>query len=97
MPFIEDFSVFLSDFAERVVIDPSSGKPKYEIDGIFDREYIESMGIESTVPTCLVETSRLRSAVDGDALSRPDKDTSFIIKNIEGDGTGMSVLRLREV
>lgn len=79
-----------------IAVYKSKGKG-YKVSGIFDREYagvdIAEAEIASTLPVFLMQTADLpcRFAF-GDTLEIDC--VPFTIRNIEGDGTGMSRLRL---
>ena len=90
MAFVEDFSVFFEDFG--VIATPDVGAP---ITVIFDRAQVEAMGggISGTQPVALAvsaDASSYRSNV-----TRLDiGGTTYLVTDIQPDGTGMSMLVL---
>jgi hypothetical protein len=85
----------INDFGATAIY-KSKGK-RYTVTGIFDREYegvdIAEVEMASTIPIFHMRTADLPCAFAfGDTLEIDC--VPFTIRNIEGDGTGMSKLRL---
>lgn len=89
MPFAEDFSGFFNtaEFATAGVLDGVAHN------GIFDHAYLELQGMASreAVFTC-AETATTRAATRASVLVL--NGTSYRVRVVEPDGTGVCTLRL---
>lgn len=67
-------------------------------DAIFDDEDADVLGIEGTGPRITVtdETIADRSLARGDTVVRSSDATSWVIREVEPDGKGITVLILEE-
>jgi len=99
MAFTEDLDSFLNtdDFAIAATYTPAGGTAK-TVHGIFDNGF-EGMGdgtveVEATIPTFLVKAADVPSAAQGDALKVVSTD--FLVKSVQPDGTGLTLLILEE-
>lgn len=78
------------DLGELVYID---GAPRY---GVFESEYLEDLdgpGIGTAMPMITVRTSDVTSVVPGSSVIRDS--VTYTVREIEPDGTGITLLRLR--
>ena len=88
MAFVEDLAPFFVDWAIDAVIGGVT------VPGIFDKTYLESMGIVAgSNPVLLVPASV--SAAEGTAVSV--NGTSYTVASVEPDGTGLTILQLEAV
>lgn len=95
MAFVEDFTVFFQDFG--VTATPNAGAP---VTVIFDRAQIEAMGgdISGTSPVALAVSADVSSwtpntttvVISGAAAG----NGNYTLRDIQPDGTGLSVLVL---
>ena len=65
------------------------------ISGVFDSAFIDALGVESVTPVFITRSETLDDldTAHGDTLDRAD-GTRYLIRGIEPDGTGVTVLRL---
>jgi len=87
--FAENLDVFLrtDDFGVDAVFDADS-----DVKVIFDREYVDVLDIASRYPVALGKESDFSAAL-GKTLEVDS--VTYTIVNVEPDGTGMIMLRLR--
>ena len=69
------------------------------VNGIFDKEYLEvdgggTVAFAINQPRFVCRTSDVSSAAEGDAITI--NATSYVIKVVQDDGTGMTTLVLEE-
>ena len=85
-----DRLALLRDLGESVYIDGC------QVYGVFDNDYLEDLdgpGISSGAPVITVRSSDVRGVVPGaEVIYAGD---TFTVREIEPDGTGVSLLRLR--
>lgn len=87
MTLVENLDAYLFDSGETCTI---AGVAQV---GIFDKAFMESMGIVSgNHPVLLIQDTALGSAAEGSAVVI--RSTTYSIAAIEPDGTGMTTLRL---
>ena len=90
--FTEDLSPFL-DIAAGFAVSAVIGVATVPV--IFDATYTSAGGmVESTGPQCTGKTSDLAAAVQGTAITVGG--TAYTVTGNQPDGTGMTVLQLRE-
>lgn len=93
MPFAEDLTPFFNtaEFATAATYNSAT-----TVNGIFDREYGEALGnvVEGTTPVFLCALADLPS-VDHDDTLLIDA-TTYKVKGVEPDGTGVVLLRLEK-
>lgn len=90
--FAEDLSVFL-DTADGFAVDAALGGVTVPV--IFDAAYTSAGGmVESTGPQCQGKTGDLAAAVQGTAITISGQ--AYTVTGNQPDGTGMTVLQLRE-
>jgi hypothetical protein len=92
MAFVEDFTVFFTDFG--VAATPDAGEP---ITVIFDRAHIEALGggISGTQPVALV-VSADASSLAPNSSTLEIAGTTYRVLDKQPDGTGLSLLVLEE-
>lgn len=92
MPFTEDLTAFLDtdDFATSAVFSRTGAT----VDVIFDDDYKDPLGIESSGPRAVGRVADFAGVVHQDTLTL--NSIAYIIIGVEPDGTGMLALRLRE-
>jgi hypothetical protein len=89
MAFSEDVSLFFADFGET-----ATWKGSTSITVIFDNAYQLAYGlVEGTNPVILAKAADVPGVAQGDAISL--RSVNYTIADIEPDGTGMTVLRLK--
>jgi hypothetical protein len=90
MPFVEDFTVFFADFG--VTATPNVGAA---VTVIFDRAHIEAAGgdISGTQPVALAVSADV-SAWDSHQTEVRIAGAKFAVRDIQPDGTGLSLLVL---
>ncbi len=96
----EDRAVFVnpSDFGVAATYTPSGGSPA-SVNGIFDAGYF-AVGVEAGVPLAAAQlrfvarTADLPNVANGATLLIGS--TTYIIRNVEHDGTGMTTLVLEQ-
>lgn len=64
------------------------------ITAVFDHGYAEVQGIESEAPLLMCRTSDVASVAHGDAVTV--NSTSYAVRGIQNDGTGVTILVLEE-
>lgn len=90
--FTEDLSPFL-DTDDGFAVSATIGAATVPV--IFDNAYLAAQGlVESTGPQCLGKTADLAGAVQGTAVTI--SGTAYTVTGNQPDGTGMTVLQLRE-
>ena len=89
--FTEDLTPFL-DVAAGFAVSAVIGAATVPV--IFDGAYVSAGGMESTGPQCTGKTSDLASAVQGTAITVNGQ--AYTVTGNQPDGTGMTVLQLRE-
>ena len=86
----QDLDGLFSDFGIDVIYGAAT------IQGIFDNEYLAGsvmgIGVESRGPQCWVKDSDVSGIVQGDAWTI--NSTTYYVRSIEPDGTGMTLLIL---
>ena len=100
----DDAFIDLDDFAITATWTVASSGDKYVVTGIFSNEYFPAMdeyGIPVTTssPQFTMKTNKLPTGAKvDDTLVLPvnDVDTSYKVKIIEKDGTGISLLHLQK-
>jgi len=88
----EDRLELLEELGESLSLD---GR---ELFGIFDVEYLEDLegpGIASSAPMVTCRSSDVSHVVQGAVLKRISGD-QYKVRELEPDGTGMTLLRLRD-
>lgn len=92
MAFVEDFTVFFEDFG--VTATPNVGSA---ITVIFDRAHIEAMGgdISGTQPIALAVSADVASLASNSS-TLAISGTTYRVRDIQPDGTGLSVLVLEK-
>jgi len=85
--------VEIDDFAVAATYNGST------VNGIFDKEYLEldsggSVAFAINQPRFVCRTSDIAGAADGDAITI--SGTSYVIRVVQDDGTGMTTLVLEE-
>lgn len=90
--FTEDLAPFLdtdTGFAVSAVVGAAT------VPVIFDAAYTSAGGmVESTGPQCQGKTADLAAAVQGTAITV--NGTAYVVTGNQPDGTGITVLQLRE-
>jgi len=91
MPFwVDDLDTLLTDFGTDIIFGAAT------IKGIFDNDYLGisslEIGVESRGPQCLVKDSDVSGIVQGNTLTI--NSTTYYVRRIEPDGTGMTLLIL---
>lgn len=92
MPFTEDLTAFLdtADFATAAVFSRTAAT----VNVIFDDEYKDPLGIESSGPRAIGRVADFAGVVHNDTLTI--NSIAYLIIGTEPDGTGMLTLKLRE-
>lgn len=90
MPFVEDFTVFTSDFGLEAVL---AGAP---VKVIFDAPASNDLGITRAEPQVQIATASVPASVLNAALVVPGQGT-FKVREHLPDGTGWSLLVLTRV
>lgn len=90
MPFAEDFTVFFADFG--VTATPNVGAA---VTVIFDRAHIEAAGgdISGTQPVALAVSADV-SAWTSNSTTVSIAGATYTVRDIQPDGTGLSLLVL---
>ncbi|MCS4508892.1 head-tail joining protein [Xylophilus ampelinus] len=88
MAFAEDLSVFFADFSVPAML----GGEVLPV--ILDAAYLSAMGMETTGPAAVVQTALVSLVQHGDALTVGAR--TYAVTGIQPDGTGITVLQLRE-
>lgn len=86
----------ISDFADAGTYTPAGGSAA-TVNGIFDKDYAlsdlgGSVGISSNDPRFICLTSDVSSAANGDQIVV--RSVTYIIRQVEDDGTGITTLAL---
>ena len=97
---LDDLAVFLSvdDFGVAATYTPTGGSAS-TVNGIFDNDIIEvdaggNVPMAVRQPRFLCRTNDVSDAVEGDALVV--NATNYMIRVVDHDGTGMTVLALEK-
>lgn len=85
----ENLDAFLSDFATSATL-PSTAVVR----GLFDNAYLDALGIEASGPSFLGKASDLSGLTHGSAVSIGG--SSYTVRGIQPDGTGLTRLVLEE-
>ncbi len=99
MAFTENIDAFFFtvDFAVAATFTPLVGSPS-TVNGIFDDDYFDevggSVGIEGSQPRFTCKLEDISAVEQGDALTV--SGISYLIVNVQKDGTGLVVLVLEE-
>lgn len=88
MAFTEDLAPYFADFG----IDATVGG--VSVRGIFDAAYAAPLGMASSAPALTISAAAAPAVAEGDAVVIGA--TSYAVTAVEPDGTGMTLLRLRE-
>ena len=91
MPFTEDFTAFTStdDFATSAVFSGNGAT----VNVIFDKDYLDPLNMESSGPQAAGAEADFPSVVHGQTLTI--NSIAYSIINVQPDGTGWVVLKLR--
>ena len=100
----DDAFIDLDDFAINATWTVASSGDKYVVTGIFSNEYFPAMDeygvpVTTSSPQFTMKTNKLPTGAKvDDTLVLPvnDVDTSYKVKIIEKDGTGISLLHLQK-
>lgn len=84
----DDPAAFMTDFAADATLDGAA------VRGVFDNGFASAMDIAGTAPSLLLPSSSAASAAAGQTLVVGG--VSYTVTGVEPDGTGMTLLRLRE-
>lgn len=92
MPFTEDFDAFLDldEHATSAVFSRSGAT----VTVIFDADYRDPLGMESSGPMAGGKASDFTGVVQGDTLTI--NSVAYRITNVQPDGTGWLELKLRK-
>lgn len=92
MPFAENIIEFFDtdDFAETVTISGGIGS----VNVIFTDEYAEQFETEGDLPMAVARTTDVAAVTHGMTVTRGA--TTFTVREIQPDGTGVTVLVLEE-
>ena len=88
MPFTEDLTPFfrVAEFASSATLDGVS------VTGIFDNQYIDTLGVASRQPMFTLPTADAAAATQASVLIV--EGVTYRVRSIEPDGTGVTVLML---
>lgn len=86
MAFTEDLTAFFNDFAVDATLNGSA------VSVIFDAVYQDQFNVESFGPVATILTSQAASVAHGQSLVIGT--TTYTVRGIEPDGTGITLLRL---
>jgi hypothetical protein len=92
MSMVEDMSVFFNTLEHAV---DALWKGTTTVQVIFDNAYAETYNTNGTTPIVHVATNSMPSVARGEAMVI--NAVNYTIKNIEPNGTGVSVLELQKV
>lgn len=94
MPFAENLDLFISPLTPgyRVLMVDYENVP-----GIFDNDYVEEGFTESSVPVFWVKSADVPCIEQGDPVVDEAADTAYEVANIQPDGTGITMIRLRKL
>lgn len=97
----DELAIFFAvdDFGVAATYTPSGGSP-VTVNGIFDNEFFEAdaggnVAVAIQQPRFQCRTSDVASAAEGDAITI--NSISYIIRVVQPDGTGVTMLVLEEV
>lgn len=90
MAFTEDLS-YLDDTTTGFAVS-ATYNGSTTVTGIFDNGYAEAGGVQGSNPTFTLKTSAIASPAHGDTLVI--SGTTYKIRGVEPDGTGVTVLQL---
>lgn len=88
MQFVEDTSIFFNEFGSDVVLGSNAFK------AIFDKAYLEQIGIDCTGPVLMAVESDFVGTAEGDALTVDG--VAYEISKLRPDGTGFVLVDLFE-
>lgn len=88
--FTEDLSLFL-DTANGFAVNATWQTQQVPV--IFDRAYLESLGISGANPVALTAEAKVPNVTRGQAILI--QSTNYTIDDIQPDGTGMVLLQLK--
>jgi 20S proteasome alpha/beta subunit len=91
MPFTEDFTVFTDPTGSgtTVTYTPVGGVAS-SVNGIFDAEYEEALGMEGSAPVFACAAADVPNARHGDELRIDGVD--YVVRGVRPDGTGWTRL-----
>lgn len=96
MPFTEDFSIFtdpvLSGSVATYTPSGSSSSAGRAVNGIFDRESEDVLGMEGSGPTFSCAADDVTEVAHGDGLVIDG--ASYVVRGVKPDGTGWTRLTL---
>ena len=100
----DDAFIDLDDFAINATWTVAASSDKYVVTGIFSNEYYPAMDdygvpVTTSSPQFTIKTSNVPTGAKvDDTLVLPvnDVDTTYKVKIIERDGTGISLLHLQK-
>ena len=87
---LADQIAFVSTFGVPVIVGGVS------IDAIFDKPYLEELGISTAVPQLIYITSQLPAVAYGQAVTVASALFTGTVREIHPDGTGITTLYLGE-
>ena len=90
--FAEDLAPFFdpADHGTEALYDGAT----VPIDGIFDAEYVEPLSVESSGPAYLCPVASVPGVAHGKALII--NGTTYLVRGVQPDGTGVVLLKLEE-
>ena len=90
--FAEELAVFFdpADHGTEALYDGAT----VPINGIFDAEYVEPLSIESSGPAYTCAAADVPGVAHGDPLVI--NGTTYLVRGVKPDGTGVVVLKLEE-
>jgi len=92
MPFIEDLTPFFqtSEFATAATwsVGPAT------VNGIFDAEYLQTLGVDSANPVFLCRAADMPTAARAQTLTI--NAVAYTIVSVHPDGTGVLTIELRK-
>lgn len=98
MPFAEDLAPFFAttDFgSEAAYLSADSDDDPVTVKGIFDKAYVDPTGlVEGAAPVFQCAAADVPAAKHGDEIEIDG--TTYKIRGVEPDGTGVVLLRLEE-
>lgn len=86
MTFTEDIAAFFNDFAVDATLNGA------DVQVIFDAVYQDPFNVESCGPVATILTAAVPSVAHGQSLVIGS--TTYKVRGIEPDGTGITLLRL---
>ena len=89
MPLVEDFTVYFADFGVSATYNGVT-----PVNVIFDKVYLDSIGIEGNNPVALVDAAKIPAVIHGDTLLI--SAVTYKVIGIEPDGVGMVLLQLQK-